>query len=171
MNPTEPKKLALELKVILDQEFSLLENLLEVMQAERELLVRFQPEQLLELNKHKELLVLQHSYVERDRVAVSQKLANVLGIETPNPPLRVLVKAVDGEPGKQLAELHSKLSAVIDAIQELNELNRRLIEFSIHSVKNSVAFLKKRFFSTETYNPKGVINEEIRQLSSVNSRA
>ena len=60
---------------------------------------------------------------------------------------------------------------MIDAIQELNSLNSKLIEFSIRSVKGSVAFLKRHFFYSETYSANGALNNEISQLSTVHSRA
>lgn len=162
-------KLALELKVVLDEEASLLTSLLEIMQEEREMLIRFMPNQLLELSKRKELLVLQHAYLDQNRRALAMKLSGELRMET-DASLRQLAQAVDGEAGRSLFELHGKLRSLADSIQELNHLNRRLIDYSIKSVKGSVAFLKRRFFASETYSPGGVVNQEIAQLSSVHSR-
>ncbi len=164
-------KLGLELKVVLEQEASLLENLLEIMQDEREFLVRFQPKALEEQTKRKELLVLQHSYLDQGRQDLTARLAKELGFEESDPPLSALCEVIDGELGKKLEKVHVTLKALIESIQELNEINQRLIEFSIRSVKGSVAFLKRRFFASETYSAGGVINQEIAQLSSLNSRA
>ncbi len=163
-------KLGFELKVVLEQEIALFDNLLEIMQEERELLVRFQPNQLLELNKRKELLVLQQNYLESSRATLSRELIKVLELDE-NATLKQIAAALGGELGKSFVDLHSSLTAVVDAIGQLAVINRHLIEFSIKSVKGSVAFLKRRFFSAETYSAAGVINQEIAQLSSLNNRA
>ena len=164
-------KPALELKVVLEQSSALLDELLEIMHGERELLVRFQPEKLLEQNKRKELLVLQHGYLEQNRRGLSDRLARLLGIPEEDASLETLVEVLEGELAHALGELRLRLTAQVEAIRELNDINGRLIEFSIKSVKGSVAFLKRRFFNSETYSATGVINHEIDQLSSLNSRA
>lgn len=166
-------KSALGLKVVLKEEVAILSSLLEVMQEERALLVSFKPNQLLEINKRKELLVLQHTYLEQNRKDLSRQLAAALNIttSTEEPRLAELADAIGGEIGCALLDQKSKLVALIDAIQELNSLNSKLIEFSIRSVKGSVAFLKRHFFYSETYSANGVLNNEISQLSTVHSRA
>jgi flagellar biosynthesis/type III secretory pathway chaperone len=73
--------------------------------------------------------------------------------------------------GRMLKDLRDQLVALVESIQELNGINKRLIDFSVKSVKGSVAFLKKRFFNNETYSPDGVVNDELQRLSVLNNRA
>ncbi|RJO67170.1 MAG: flagellar protein FlgN [Myxococcales bacterium] len=164
-------KLGLELKVVLDQEAGLLKALVEAMHEERELLVRFQPNQLVELNKRKELLVLQHSYLEQGRRELTRKLGRELGLDSDGAGLAAIAEKLDGQLGRDLQNLKSTLSALVDAVTELNSLNKQLIEFSIRSVKGSVAFLKKRFFNAGTYSAEGMINQQISTLSMIHNRA
>ena len=86
------------------------------------------------------------------------------------PFLKEIAAYIGGELGKSLDDLRSKLNALVDSLQELNQINKKLIEFSIKSVKSSVSFLKSRFFNSKTYSAAGVISQEIGQLSSINSR-
>jgi len=167
---TQVTKLGFELKVVLEQEIALLDSLLEVMQNEREMLVRFQPNQLLEHNKRKELLVLQHTYLEKNRAELSAQLAAEMKFDGAEPFLKEIAEYVGGELGKSLHDLRSKLNALVDSLQELNIINKKLIEFSIKSVKGSVAFLKSQFFNSKTYSASGMITQEIEQISSINSR-
>lgn len=163
-------KLGFELKVVLEQEIALLDSLLEVMQSEREMLVRFQPNQLLEHNKRKELLILQHSYLEKNRAEISAQLAAEMKFDGAEPFLREIAEFIGGELGQSLTDLRSKLNALVDSITELNIINKKLIDFSIKSVKGSVAFLKSKFFNSKTYSASGTINQEVDGLSSINSR-
>jgi flagellar biosynthesis/type III secretory pathway chaperone len=167
----QQKKLGFGLKVVLEQELALLESLLEVLHDERELLVQFKPDQLFEHSKRKELLVLQHTYLEQNRNDLSQKLKATFGLGDAELSLREIAAHLDGELGHRLMLLRDNLSALVESIQEANELNKSLIGFSIRSVKSSVSFLKSRFFNSDTYSSSGIINENIAQLSMINSRA
>jgi hypothetical protein len=82
------RKLVFELKAVLEQQVALLDNLLEIMQDERELLVQFQPDQLVEINKRKELLVLQQSYLEANRKSFPETWLRRWEFRMPNPPWR-----------------------------------------------------------------------------------
>lgn len=165
------KKLGFELKVVLEQELSLLDGLLETLHGERELLVQFRPDQLLEQNKRKEILVLQHGYLEQNRRDLSLSLTASLGVDGVELPLREIAERLGGELGRKLMDLRDSLAALTDAIQEANELNKRLTEFSIRSVKSSVSFLKSRFFNSDTYSAGGTLRNDLAQLSVINSRA
>lgn len=167
---TRITKEALGLKVALEQQAGLLEDLLELMQGERELLVRFEPERLVQSNKRKELLVLQHSYIEQGRRRIIAELTGKLDLDD-DPSLKEIARAIGGEIGHDLLELRNKISALVDAIGELNRINGHLIEHSIRSVNGSVAFLKRRFFNSEIYSSDGLINTEIDDLSSLHDRA
>jgi len=167
---SDTKRIALELKVVVDQEIALLESLLERMQTEREALLEFKPDQLVELNKRKELLVLQMNYLEDSRGRLIKRFAKACEVPSEGLNLFKIGEGVQGELGEELKHLHSVFIALIESIQELNKLNRDLIEFSIRSVKGSVAFLKRRFFHGETYSSSGVINDEIAGLSRLSNR-
>ena len=150
---------------------SLLESLLEQMQIEREALLEFKPDQLVELNKRKELLILQLNYLEENRLRVSTRIARTLEIDSADKAtLALIADRIDDPFSEDIRRLHSKFVALVESIQELNIINRDLIEFSIRSVKGSVAFLKRRFFHSETYSSSGVVNEEIEGLSRLSSR-
>jgi len=141
------------------------------MQIEREALLEFKPDQLVELNKRKELLILQFNYLEENRLRVSARIAKALDIPEPDKAtLAIMAEHIDDPISEDLRRLHSKFIALVESIQELNTINRDLIEFSIRSVKGSVAFLKRRFFHGETYSSSGVFNEEIEGLSRLSSR-
>ncbi len=166
----DTRRTVLELKVCVEQEISLLESLLEQMQFEREALLEFKPDQLIELNKRKELLILQLNYLEGGRLRLSKRLARGLGISEKDVTLLKVGESIGQALGEDLKHLHSTFVALVESIRELNSLNRDLVEFSIRSVKGSVAFLKRRFFNSETYSASGVVNDEIEGLSRLSSR-
>ncbi len=166
---TEIDKLALELKVVLQQEVRLLENLQELMQDERELLLSFRPRQLLEINKRKEILIGQRNSLEGERHRLTDRLTVLLCLPK-DADLATLAEAVEGQAGAELRRLRSILAALVDGIRELATLNAALIEHSIRSIRGSVTFLKKRFFNSDTYGADGAIRHREAELSSVQNR-
>jgi len=163
-------RIALELKVVLEQEASILSNLLELMHAERELLIKFQIDNLSEVNKNKELLVLQHSYIDQGRRKLTGRLAEELGSDE-DPTLSLLIGSLEGKTASSLSTTAENLRQLVQAIQKMSAENCHLIEASLQSVRGTLAQIERRLLKSETYSINGVITQELSKLASLNARA
>jgi len=142
-------KIGYSLKAVLDEEIDLLSNLHEVMEQENRLLLESSTSHLFELNKTKELLILQHSYLDRTRRNHTVNLSKVLKLENSEPKLAVLVELMEGKLAKQIGELQVRLRQLVDNIQQLSAENSKLIECSISAVQDSWGMLKRQFVNLD----------------------
>lgn len=148
-------KTGYEMRAVLDQEVSLVSRLLEVMRQEQELLLQSDTGSLVESTKSKEVLILQHSYLEQSRRHLTERLARELGLKNTEPRLAVLVDALDGKLAENLTELRSQLRSLVEEIEQLGTENHDLIQCSVQAVRDSWAMLKRQFFTAETYTARG----------------
>lgn len=148
---SEVRKLGYKLKVILDQEVGLLEKLLEVMTQENQLLSKPDTKTLYELSKTKEILILQHAYLDRNRRTTTQSLAKNLNLEPAKPTLADFFNSIEGKLSGLLRVLHEKMQSLIRSIQDLGEKNAFLIRCSIQAVRDSWTLLRQQFVELESH--------------------
>ena len=119
------------------------------MTQENRLLLDSGTSQLFELNKTKELLILQHAYLDRTRKNHTANLSKVLKLENSEPNLSSLVDILEGKISDCLRELQLKLKRIVDNIQQLSSENSKLIECSISAVQDSWGLLKRQFVNPD----------------------
>jgi flagellar biosynthesis/type III secretory pathway chaperone len=144
-------KTGYEMRSVLEQEVSLIGSLLDVMRREQEALVGGDNDQLTETTKVKELLILQHSYLEQTRRRLSQRLAHELGLTNSEPRLSILIDALEGRLAASLTDLRSQLKALVEEIERLSAENHDLIQCSVRAVRESWALLMRQFFGPDSY--------------------
>jgi len=164
---TATVKIGYELKMVLDQEVSLLENLLDVMRRENQLLTNSDTRQVFELNKSKELLILQHSYVDRNRRDLVVRLAEKIDLKNSEPNLEQLSGVFEEKLGSEIRSLNGRMKAHVDEIQLLSTENSALIECSIRAVKDSWAMLKRQFFDKDARNSRHPLPADGKQEEGV----
>lgn len=142
-------KIAYSLKTVLKEEICLLDNLLAVMSHENRLLLESGTSQLFELNKTKELLILQHSYLDRTRRDHTMNLSKALKMENSEPKLSALIEMLEGKLSDSLRELQVKMKSLVEKIQQLSEENSKLIECSISAVQDSWTMLRRQFVNPD----------------------
>ncbi|KJU82231.1 FlgN [Candidatus Magnetobacterium bavaricum] len=149
------------LKRILNEQVLGYKALFELLQVERQSLVEFNEQSVERLSKEKDTLVLKLRLLEDERVRLMRKYSLEASKEAKtrqvlsdakdadNPPVHVNIKADISL--KELAEItgdgvfldiRSKLRALLQGIEELNDYNKILIERSINYLKNNLNFLK-----------------------------
>ena len=155
---------------LIENEFSLYCTLLEIMQAEKEALVGSRIEELQERIKEKENLLLKIRILDEQRHKLLKKITNLLGDKGEGLTLTRLSELIDEPLAARLKNSSSKLLAVTQSIQELNDSNRSLLIHSIDLVKGSLNLLTNVVASNQVYQRDGLIcngEENGRNLSSV----
>ena len=125
MNPEEA------LAKILNEQVNGYKELLELLQKERQDLIDFNAGSIEELYKGKDVLILRLRLLEEERI----RLMKDVGSNT------MTLKALAEKTGNSaFLELRSKLTSLVQAIEELNSFNRILIDRSLGYLKTNAHF-------------------------------
>ncbi len=131
MNPVEP------LIGILEEEVRGYSELLDLLRKEKEAIISFRPGEIEETAKEKDALVLKLRLLDEERKRLLREHTDEAGRE---PDLMALYRRTgDG----RLPELRSRLKSLMTGIQELNELNRILIDRATLHVRTSASFFQR----------------------------
>lgn len=134
-------RLAQKLSVILEQEATILTGVRDLVTHENSSLVRMDAAEVLTHTKKKELLILQQSYLEQERLRLLRRLAEV---ERPNAAatsLPELIEQAEGPLREKLSALHSQLCTLVFEIQARSAENNRLLSFMLQTLEGSILFL------------------------------
>ena len=134
-------RLAQKLSVILEQEATILTGVRDLVTHENSSLVRMDAADVLTLTKKKELLILQQSYLEQERLRLLRRLAEAAGPKAAAPSLPELIAAAEGPLREKLSALHEQLCTLVFDIQARSAENNRLLSFMLKTLEGSILFL------------------------------
>jgi len=149
-----------DLSDVLDKELELYRSLLSLLQKERRTVVDCSIEDLIQINKEKENLVLKMRILEQSRQTLLKKIAEVMGIPPELLTLSVLEERLEEPLAKQLSALRSKLRAILQSIREANEENRVFLQHSVDFVKGSLDLIRHLTLTSPIYMPTGGIESD-----------
>jgi flagellar biosynthesis/type III secretory pathway chaperone len=111
--------------------------LLDLLQRERGCLLSLDAEQVQELSKEKDTLILRLALLEEERVRLVKRYAEEQGITG-----EVCLSSVaEASRDEEFHNLRLRLASMIQSISELNEYNRILAERSLSFARNAVGLL------------------------------
>jgi flagellar biosynthesis/type III secretory pathway chaperone len=144
---------------ILEDEVGIYRHLLEMVRAEKDILVAANVEAINENNRSKELMITKLRSLERNRVAVVDQL--MIALKKPELPGRLLDLAVlfDGERGDKLRTIHATLDLMINRIREFNGQNEKLVQSALKTFEGSMNALRKNLADNKVYKKKGQAGE------------
>ena len=155
---------------LLEKECGLYGSLLEILQTEKEALVGSRIEELQEILKVKENLLLKIRILEDQRHRSLRKIAELLELKAQDVTLKRLSNII-GEPhSSKLKNCSSKLLSIAQSIQEINNSNRSLLIHSIELVRGSMNLFMNIMPSSQVYKRNGSMyhgDESGRNLSGV----
>lgn len=134
---------------ILNEQLSNYKMLLELLQKERVCLMDMNAECIEELSKSKDTLLLKLRLLEEERRRLMKDYGDIT--------LQNLAEVTDRT---ILLELRSKLKSLCQSIEELNSLNRMLIERSLCFVKNATMFLDSFGVNINSRNNRTIVSRE-----------
>lgn len=127
-----------ELKEVLKYQIKAHDELVSLLQKEREALMLFNPDEIERLAKEKDMVLMKIRLFEEERVKLLNHISYINKIDE-NITLSKLVE-ITGD--QEFKELGLKLVSLIQSVIELNEFNRILIERSSKHVSNFLVFLE-----------------------------
>ncbi len=110
----------------------------DILQQERALLVDLRPFELEELSKRKDLVLLRIRLLETERLRLMERMKKKMNTER-EITLRRLYE-ITGD--TTFLELRSRLLSLLQAVSELNDFNRILIERSLNYVRTASSLLE-----------------------------
>lgn len=124
-----------ELIEILEREYSLCIDLVELLKKEKEVIVRLNATDLENLLREKETLTFKIKGCDEKR----DNLIKQLGFQGKT--IKEIAFTINGNYRKKLLNLAENFSLVIQDIRDLNKINSMLIAKSLHYIKTSYNFL------------------------------
>ncbi len=122
---------------VLEAQRDLYSRLHELLQRERRALVEFNHQEIEQIAKDKDALVLQVQMLEEER----KRLLKELFPEEPDTKGIMDLYEVTGD--ERFVNLRFSLLSLLQAIQEANEVNRYFIERACHYIEGGLSFLRQ----------------------------
>ncbi len=126
------------IKDILRNQLTGYRALQEVLQEERKALVDIKVSEIEELSKKKDLIIMRLRLLEEERLRLTERLRIKLKTER-QLNLKKLYEITGDE---DFLHLRSRLLSLLQAISELNDFNRLLIDRSLNYVKSASSLLQ-----------------------------
>ncbi|MCX7991910.1 MAG: flagellar protein FlgN [Proteobacteria bacterium] len=133
-----------ELKELLKSQIKAHNELVSLLQKEREALILFQPEEIEKLAKEKDMVLMRIRLFEDERINLLNKLSEINDTKESI----TLSKLVELTGDEEFRDLGLKLVSLVQSVIELNEFNRILIERSSKHVNNFLHFFEHNAIET-----------------------
>lgn len=143
-----------KLTVALNQILEIYQALLQLSQKKKEILIAAKPQELEKVTKQEEMLIIQAGKLEKVRLTVMQELVTELGISSEQAVLSELIKYADSTTAVKLNEIFQAFTEITGELNNLNELNEKLIRQSLEFVNYNINILSQSKADT-TYAPQG----------------
>lgn len=142
---------ATRLATVLEAEETLVRELHQLLQNERQLMADLDAAGLEALVARKESLAAEGRLLEESRQAVCRDIEQELGIPDSPAPLRALLGALDASDA--LRRQYARLQALLASVQELVEANRAVAGEALSGVQGTLRLLGRLRPDSATYGP------------------
>jgi len=124
---------------ILNEQLSLHEKLLSLSQEKKDVLINGSLSNLEKIIKQEHKLIQDVRFLEKDRYAMIQQLAEALKIDVNKITISFLIDIVQEDATKaRLTSLKSNLEEVVRELTEVNELNAKLLKQSLEYIQTTM---------------------------------
>lgn len=131
---------------------ALYQNVLKLGYQKRDVLVENSVEELMEITKQEEILLLQLAKLDRIRQSVIQDLSQMYGLGDKKYTMYQLSEMTDQEMIYNLKEVDQELSKVVLELSQLNEVNKQLVDQGLLIANYSLNLLAQSTVGP-TYHP------------------
>jgi flagellar biosynthesis/type III secretory pathway chaperone len=145
------------IKNILTEQINNYRVLLELLQRERECLINLDADEVENLSKEKDTIVLKLRLLEEERIRLIKKYSADNAMKE-SVSLQELSRLTAD---KDFQLIRSQLISLLQGIRELNEFNMVLIERSLSVVRHSVGFLESFGLQINQINTGVIFSKEI----------
>ena len=149
------QELLQKLKTNLEELAKIYAQLLELVLAERELLVAADISRLNAHNETKESVLLKARFADMNRMKIAEELVKRIGGDSANPRLLEIAQKVGGVDAIFLRDMHKNLDATIRKINEANKENEEYTRSALRMLDGAMSDLKSSIAGKKTYGGKG----------------
>jgi flagellar biosynthesis/type III secretory pathway chaperone len=146
-----------ELSSILCQETRLYQELIGLLQREKEAMIDLSLEDLHACNNQKQTLLLKLKVLENSRTAVLEKLSGWLGLPVSELTLSYLSDFATEPRRTALLRCRDQMGTVVESLQEVSQVNQILVERSLESIQDFFTVLQLLGGPVQVYLPSGRI--------------
>ncbi|HML34216.1 flagellar protein FlgN [Sporomusa sphaeroides] len=143
-----------KLILLLTQNLQIYQALLRLSQKKREVLVAVNPQDLEQLTKQEEMLIIEAGKLEKLRQTLTGELAAALSLPPGQTALAVLIEQAEAETAAKLRAISETFAGVTAELVELNQVNEKLIKQSLDYINYNINILSQST-AEHTYAPKG----------------
>jgi flagellar biosynthesis/type III secretory pathway chaperone len=136
---------------VLENEIDIYRSLLLILQQEKEAVVFSKLRELDKSSKEKENHLLKIRILEEQRIKFLEKIADSLEYPSPQLTLNNLIQIIAEPYATRLRNAYNIISALVQAIQEVNNSNKALILHSLDLVRGSLALFNNLICPTAVY--------------------
>ena len=157
-----------KLLLLLKKEVSFSEELLNILQNEKKLLIDLELKALEENNQEKEVLLLKIARLEEERIDMLKEVSPELGIPlSDNLTLLSLSKLVGDPYAFSLRDSYNYLRPLLDNIKQANQENMSLLHHALSNVQESISFLNGLIQEDPTYAHTGTFQNQKKNGRSI----
>ncbi len=143
-----------KLIIFLNQTLALYQALLALSRKKRDILVEARPQELDQLTRQEEVLIIEAGRLETARLTLAREIAAAAGLPPSATALSSLITCADDKTARELSALSDSFEQVTKELVEINGLNTRLIEQSLNFINYNINILSQSAVGP-TYLPKG----------------
>lgn len=140
----------------LGQEYEHYLELINVIRAESDILVRCNLDEILEFNTQKERVLLSLNVAMEMRIEATNKIVAHLALEKPVM-MRQLIAYAQDHIRQELNAYQEKFSELLSEIARINASNKNLITFSISNINNTLHYINSLSSQNHNYDHCGRI--------------
>jgi flagella synthesis protein FlgN len=146
-----------QLYSVLQAEHRTAEQLLEILTAERDALIRSEPEQMVKMTASKQPLIVQLEQLSRQREALLQ----AEGFSSGKEGLEAFIANQRDNEANALNSLMAKLKVLARACQDHNQINGGIVNVNRQYLHRAMSILRGRDMEVTSYGPGGEYTNQI----------
>ncbi len=147
-----------QLLAVLKQTETLYEQVLPIIEKEKEAALAPDAQRLMALNGEKQALLAQLARLEQERTALARRLGTALHLPPDKQTLACLAAAVDKPYDLQLSQLHDRLKIVVENVRRSNQQCQTLIQYCLRLVQSRLGFFQHWLGQVDVYGASGNLN-------------
>jgi flagellar biosynthesis/type III secretory pathway chaperone len=165
MNPklsinSENEECYIELVECLDGLIKIYRALLDVVRREKDILVASRLEELNDVNKSKDAMLVRIRSLENHRMKCARDLASLVGSDVEQPRLLDIATRVDSVRSERLRNLHSALEMLVRRVAEVNKQNEELVQAALTHITGAMETIRDGLKPKPTYARQGSLAQQ-----------
>ena len=145
------------LVTVLEEQIKVYRHLLDVVRKEKEILISANLDELNEINRTKEAMLLKIRALEAQRLTLATEACQNMGLPGEQPRLLEIARHLGGEPADRLRNIHSVLELLLRRVQEYNRQNEQLVQSALQNITGAMSAIKGTLAEKPTYQKKGEV--------------